>query len=354
MDLTRKKKILLIYTSKSTFVKEDITNLSSFANVKCYQFKLSKNGIKLIWSYIRIILHLAIFGWKYDILFSWFAGFHSLVPFYFGDLFNKMNVVVVGGYDAVAIPNLNYGFFVKNDLRAFMVKKSFQRANIILPVDRSLIKGTNHYASQKPLPIGVKSFLPHINAKFLTIPTGYDYLKWKPIPGIDRKKAVITVAGANDEITFKRKGIDFLLEVAKEMPEVPFTIVGLRSPILEYARTLAPSNVLLLGYIQNNKLPEILSAHKVYIQPSLSEGLPNSLCEAMLCECIPVGSNVNGIPNAIGDTGFILQKKDIDCTVQLLKESLNSSPELAKKARQRIIANFTKQKRKKALQEILS
>ena len=57
---------------------------------------------------------------------------------------------------------------------------------------------------------------------------------------------------------------------------------------------------------------------KVFCQFSFSEGLPNTLCEAMLCECIPVGSNVNGIPKAIGDYGYILQLKDVNKAKELV------------------------------------
>ena len=33
----------------------------------------------------------------------------------------------------------------------------------------------------------------------------------------------------------------------------------------------------------------------------------------MLCECIPIGNKVFGIPEVIGDTGFIFEgTKDID------------------------------------------
>jgi len=40
------------------------------------------------------------------------------------------------------------------------------------------------------------------------------------------------------------------------------------------------------------------------------EGLRNALCEAMLCECIPVGTERNGIPIAIGDAGFYVPYGD--------------------------------------------
>jgi len=41
------------------------------------------------------------------------------------------------------------------------------------------------------------------------------------------------------------------------------------------------------------------------------ERLPNALhCEAMLCECVPVGTRYCGIPTAIGDTGLYVPYGD--------------------------------------------
>jgi glycosyltransferase involved in cell wall biosynthesis len=83
--------------------------------------------------------------------------------------------------------------------------------------------------------------------------------------------------------------------------------------------------------------------------------MPNTLCEAMLCECIPIGSNVNGIPDAIGDTGIIVKKRD----VMELEAGLRKALELntGGKASNRIKENFSFELREKnlisALEEIV-
>src|SRR5690606_39307412 len=50
-----------------------------------------------------------------------------------------------------------------------------------------------------------------------------------------------------------------------------------------------PENVTIVGPRPREALPAEYGAASVYLQLSRSEGLPNVLCEAMACGCIPVG-----------------------------------------------------------------
>jgi len=59
-------------------------------------------------------------------------------------------------------------------------------------------------------------------------------------------------------------------------------------------------------------LNEKYNQAKVFVQASITEGMPNTLSEAMLLECIPVGSNINGIPDAIGETGIIIKHRKVE------------------------------------------
>jgi glycosyltransferase involved in cell wall biosynthesis len=69
----------------------------------------------------------------------------------------------------------------------------------------------------------------------------------------------------------------------------------------------------------------------------MAEGFPSAICEAMLCGCIPIGSNVAAIPYIIGDTGFVLHKKDTDKLVELCHTALNADVRtLSRRARARV------------------
>ena len=100
---------------------------------------------------------------------------------------------------------------------------------------------------------------------------------------------------------------------------------------------------LIFSFCPDEILFKEYNSATVFVQASITEGMSNTLNEAMLCGCIPVGSNVNGIPDVIGDTGILVMKRDVaeleTATRQAL--SLNSGDQ----ATLHILSNFTLQLR---------
>jgi glycosyltransferase involved in cell wall biosynthesis len=75
--------------------------------------------------------------------------------------------------------------------------------------------------------------------------------------------------------------------------------------------------------------------------------MPNALCEAMLCECVPVGSTVNGIPEIIGETGVLVHKQDLEVMERALRKAVDMATGPA--ARSRILQNLPPEKRREML-----
>lgn len=70
-----------------------------------------------------------------------------------------------------------------------------------------------------------------------------------------------------------------------------------------------------LGYINDTqRLVDVYNAVDVFVTPSLSENLPNTIMEAMACGLPCVGFNVGGIPEMIDHkkTGYVAAYKDAD------------------------------------------
>lgn len=330
----KKKKILFVYTKLNTFVERDIQILSAVHSVKAFSYPLSKKLFLFVMAYVRQLWFLLRNIRRADALYVWFADYHSFLPALFGKYFGKPCYIVAGGYDATSIPELGYGLFYRKNFRSWLGKKSFEMCSKILPVDESLIENANAYVSEIPLQAGIKAYCEVQDSKFKVIPTGYNLEIWKPV-ATERKKSVLSVASVASFNRWKLKGGDILMEIARRMPDVPFHFYGLTEGFqLELKnRETVPSNFHLHGFVKNEELPAIYSAHHIYAQLSLSEGLPNVLCEAMLCGCIPVGSAVNGIPNAIGNTGFILTKRDASEAVKLITMAMDITDHAAPAAR---------------------
>jgi glycosyltransferase involved in cell wall biosynthesis len=71
----------------------------------------------------------------------------------------------------------------------------------------------------------------------------------------------------------------------------------------------------------------------------------------MLCECVPIVSNVGGMTDIVADCGFILKTKDEQQLEELINQAINNVDltNLGKKARERIKNNYTFEKRKELL-----
>jgi glycosyltransferase involved in cell wall biosynthesis len=59
------------------------------------------------------------------------------------------------------------------------------------------------------------------------------------------------------------------------------------------------NQVRLRGVVSNNRLPEILNTHKIFVLPSFYEGMPKTLLEAMSCGCCCLATDVPGIRDVI-------------------------------------------------------
>lgn len=151
----------------------------------------------------------------------------------------------------------------------------------------------------------------------------------------------------------KAKGIDFLMSCARRLPETSFVVVGLSSPVIDKVRAEAPPNVEIIPFVDRNELLGHYQRARIYFQPSRAEGLPNSLCEAMLCGCVPVGTEVGGIPTAIGNAGFLAPYGDVEKMTAALKSALVAKAAAGEEARKRIATEFTIERRERALLEII-
>ena len=123
------------------------------------------------------------------------------------------------------------------------------------------------------------------------------------------------------------KGLPTLLRAFAQIrnlgPRVKLAIVGggpMRDPLEAEARSLGIWDDCVFAPA-TKAVAEWLSAIDIFVLPSLSEALSNSLMEAMACGCCSVASNVGGNPELVrpGETGLLFEARDVAGLSQVLR-----------------------------------
>jgi glycosyltransferase involved in cell wall biosynthesis len=99
---------------------------------------------------------------------------------------------------------------------------------------------------------------------------------------------------------------------------------------------------------------EWLRAMDIFVLPSLSESLSNSLMEAMACGCCPIASDAGGNPELVadGETGLLFPAGDSAALAARLELVLNGAAyrrRLAENAARRIPERFSREAAARAL-----
>ncbi|MCC6768583.1 MAG: glycosyltransferase family 4 protein, partial [Bacteroidia bacterium] len=313
------EKQLLFYStpSLSTFVKKDIDILKSKYNVRVFVFNPQRKiltpffFLKQIWA---LLINFSAFTYV-----TQFGGYHSLLPGVFALITGRKSFIVTGGTDCVSFPKMNYGNFAKFVLGKFTCI-SYHLASRILPVHESLVSTLNDYDPEQSGAQGMLAHCKNLNTPYTVIHNGSDVDDWERKSGKVPGTFITVAAGAADSKRFKLKGLDLICDIAPKFPQCTFTIVGCTQ--FNFKIEL-PENVHLIGFADQTNLIKLFSSHAYYMQLSISEGFPKAICEAMLCECIPIGSNVGALPDIIGEAGLILNERKLNRLQEIVEKSLN-------------------------------
>ena len=133
------------------------------------------------------------------------------------------------------------------------------------------------------------------------------------------------------------KGFRYLIEAVARVERVRLTIVGdgpLRSELEEAARGQA-ADVTFAGNVAHDAIPGMLAGADAVAVPCVTgsagntDGLPNTLLEALSAGRPVIASAIGGIPEVVGDgaNGLLTPEKDVDALARALTE-LRDRPDL--------------------------
>ena len=206
-----------------------------------------------------------------------------------------------------------------------------------------------------------------IDREMSFIPNGVDTEHFKPMERnevlaealglVVRQKKEQRVIGFAGELR-EKKGLTVLLrsyaQVNKDQPVTLLIVGDVRAgedkrSFDELKSSIPNSKIIVTGYVSNNDLPSYYSLMEVFVHPSLRDGMPNALLEAMACEKPVIATPVGGVLDVVRDceNGRIVAVNDVNSLTTVIQELLSDNilrKELGSLARETVLNKFTPQK----------
>jgi len=247
--------------------------------------------IGTIYFWFRIIVLLRRFNPDIILVQSLEMGF----PAFLIKVLSKKPYVIWGRGSDIYIPD----YFVRMSR-----KKLLDNADAILALTSDMQKKIEEITSKNILVVPNAIDLTDINPNTLSYKNELD-------------KKIITFVGS----LFPVKGVQYLIrameKIHNQIPQTRLILVGdgnERFNLEKLSKELQLENCIeFIGRVPHQQVSHYLSQTDVFVLPSLSEGFPNVLLEAMAFGLPIVASRVGGIPDIIedGTNGFLVEPKNV-------------------------------------------
>jgi glycosyltransferase involved in cell wall biosynthesis len=322
-------KILFVHNGPTQFVRLDLDQLRERYDVtECYLRSRWINTVSM-WQQVR----------THDLVFGWFASWHTFLPLLFARFLGKPSLLVIGGYDLANMPEIGYGH-QRGGMKRWVSQRTMYLANRLVT---NSYYSRNEAARNVPIPVEEVHPVYHgVRDPFKSLPEG------------SRARIALTV-GNVDRPNLRRKGHEPFVCTAALMPDVNFVLAGAwKDDAIEYLRSIATPNVTFTGWLSDEALCDHYRKAAVYVQASLHEGFGLSVAEAMLAGCVPVVTTAGALPEVAGEFGVSISEPNPDIIAQAIEKALAYRDEARILIRQRILDRFPMEKRGQALEQLIA
>jgi glycosyltransferase involved in cell wall biosynthesis len=260
-------------------------------------------------------------------VFGWFASWHTFWPVMLARLLGRPTVQVIGGFDTARLPDIDYGL-QQRPLMGRVSRWVMRHATRLV---------TNSDYSRREIEANVGIPPDHVEVIYHGVPDPFGELP----PG-ERARVALTV-GIVEQRNLERKGLRAFVRAASLLPDVEFVVAGKWiDASVDELRAIAPENVTLTGWVEQDELEALYRRASVYVQASRHEGFGLSVAEAMLAGCIPVVSSAGALPEVVGDAGIVLAPEVVDPAelADGIRRGLAFEDSAREQARRRILERF--------------
>jgi glycosyltransferase involved in cell wall biosynthesis len=318
-----RKRVLYVHSRKASFVAIDREILAERYEIEdLYQPGRCPNPLAVVRGVLRA-----------DLVFGWFASWHTFFPITLAALLRKPSVLIIGGFDSANMPEIGYGY-QQGGFRRWASRFIMRRA-------RRLITFSNYSLDE----IERNTTIPRerVAVLHLGVPDPFGDA------AVDKERQALTV-GAIDRTTLVQKGQLAFVEAARELPEVGFVLAGKwLDDAVEQLKARAGDNVEFTDWLSDEELQAAYRRSAVYVQASRHEGFGLAVAEAMLAGCVPVVIDVTAMPEVVGDAGVLIESQEPEAVAEGVRRALELGPEGARRARERILSEFPMERRREGI-----
>ncbi|MFQ5712354.1 MAG: glycosyltransferase family 4 protein [Candidatus Geothermarchaeales archaeon] len=135
--------------------------------------------------------------------------------------------------------------------------------------------------------------------------------------GIDLSQYSPSAEASDNTVAFvgaarPAKGLPYLIQAINQLPSARLLVIGGWGEQRDLCRSMARENTEFIGAVPPHRVKDYLRRATIFCLPSLSEGFPNSVLEAMASGLPIVATNVGGTPYVVGDAGVLVAPGDVD------------------------------------------
>lgn len=275
-----------------TFVKQEYELLQRDHTVTSYDLIKHASSFWQIPKYPLV----ALLDWKNvynaDVVWIWVADYPAIPFIILAKIFRKPIIVTISGFEVSAAPEIGYGNQL-DPLRGFASRWILRNTTRCVTMSEAYKQIT-------------RELVPQANVSVIN-----GWIDTKLCDDVLPEKHSVTTSMCDYKVVQLVKGIPTFNAATKDLD----------------------SNVIV--NIPYDSFIETLRHIKVYCQLSYTDQFPISVLEAMACGCIPVVSDRGGLPEIVGDVGFIVQYGDVEKTKEAIRLALLSKPEDIKAVRER-------------------